>query len=128
MRAFLAGYEGAPVTWGRDDCSGMVARWIEAEAGRELAIPPYADRAGAERLIAAAGSLAGLWRSILSPAGIHETGSPVAGDVAVVRIRSGHAGGIILDGGYVAWRAAAGVTFLRSRDGGIVTAWSVPAR
>lgn len=125
VMTYARGFEGLEVTWGKDDCSMFVARWVEQETGQPLVLPSYASREEAYARIAEAGSLAALWADIANEAGIPETGSPVLGDVAVIETaRFGQVGVICLENGVCLWRETKGVTIFPPRQ--IVAAWRVP--
>lgn len=114
--------------WGVDDCSAWAATWVALETGRAPRLPAYATRDEADRLIAAAGGLAPLWRRALAPLGLYETCSPDYGDVGVITTSRGEAGVIFTAGGFCWWRARAGALLLAPRAATIVAAWTVPER
>lgn len=125
VKAYARSFEGVPVTWGVDDCSMFVARWVERETGLPLPLPSYGSRDEAHTLIAEAGSLAALWGNLAAEVGIHETGAPELGDVGVIDTsRFGQVGVIWLANGACYWRESKGVTLFQPRC--YVKAWRVP--
>lgn len=127
LRAYLAEAEDAPMVWGESDCTTWPARWAERVRGVALDIPHWSSRDEAHALMREVGSLVALWDSVLSPAGIFETGVAEIGDIGVISSHlHGEAGGIFLDGGYFAWRAEPkGYRILRPRAATIVKVWSL---
>lgn len=127
LRAHVAAADQQAV-WGSDDCTAWAASWVSAEAGLARLIPRYHGEVEASRLIAAAGGLVHLWRSVLTPTGLVETSFPGIGDVGVVEARVGPVGVVFADGGYALWRAGRGVLVFSPRPSSILAAWTVPER
>lgn len=123
LRAYLAGVEGKPMAWGRDDCCLFAARWLERETGLALPLPRYASEDEARALMQ--GGLERLWREVASRAGVIETGAPDHGDIGLVAVSAGPVGCIWLHGGRVALRHQDGWSYLRPRQ--FIAAWRVPA-
>ena len=126
LAAYLAAVPDREPIWGVDDCSAWAAAWVTAEAGAGLRLPVYASRTEADRLIAAAGGLAPLWRSVARPAGLVECVAPELGDVGIISTSRGDAGVIFLAGGICCWRARSGAALLTPRPTSIVAAWTIP--
>jgi hypothetical protein len=119
---YIKAYQEKDCIWGVDDCSSWAAKWIEVSRGVSLDLPQYQSRDEALELKAQKGGLVKLWDDVLGRAGIYPKGKPVKGDVAVIETcRYGQVGVICLEGGYAAWRAERGVSFISPRK--LVAVW-----
>lgn len=89
LAALLADRNAAPFEWGRTDCAMLAADVVQALTGQDPAAElrgRYSDDAGAEALIADAGSLGALAACVLAGQDIPECPPPFAqrGDIALV--------------------------------------------
>jgi hypothetical protein len=112
--------------WGESDCLMSVMSYASELCGRDPGAPwrgNYADRAGAYRLLEAAGGAAiGLGRA-LTGAGMVAVETPVRGDVIVAALGEQGIGGLCL-GELAAFRLEGrGVLELRMNRVGLLGAW-----
>jgi hypothetical protein len=125
LSAFLAGFEGKPVVWGKDDCSACPHLWLR-ENGIHAHLPAYSSRDGAHALIEQAGGLVNVWDECLAGTGVGERCSdrPELGDIAVIDTRRlGPIGVICAAGGVCCWRKEGGFFWIAPRS--FLKVWAV---
>ena len=121
---FLAGFDGKPVVWGRDDCSAVPYLWLR-ENGFQARLPNYSSRDEAHALIDEAGGLINIWDICMAGTGIgSRRGGPELGDIAVIDTRRfGPIGVICAAGGICCWRKEGGFFWLVPRS--YLKVWAV---
>lgn len=110
LAAFLEEINGAPVIWGKTDCSATPATWLR-RLGYEIEMPTYRSRAEAEAIIARHGDLVATWDHYIGNRVGERYGDPQTGDIAVIDTRLyRQIGGIV---------AVGNVLVVRKDDGGM---------
>lgn len=128
LGTFLDRAARTPFAWGGFDCGLWLADWLVTCGHLDPAAAlrgTYADQAGAEAIIAAAGGLPALLGGFAAQLGLAQTGAPKRGDVGVVLglTRDGLApGGAICIGERWALLGQGEVIFVRPP---VLAAWSV---
>lgn len=124
LSAFLAGFDGKAVVWGKDDCSACPHLWL-GENGIHAHLPAYSSRDEAHALIEQAGGLVNVWDQCLAGTGVGERyGAPELGDIAVIDTRRlGPIGVICAAGGVCCWRKEGGFFWIAPRS--FLKVWAV---
>lgn len=130
LRAWVKRFEGVPVTFGSDDCSAWVARWVEDETGWAIPRPEYDSEDAAHALIASErGGLLRIWKTLARDAGLqrHYSDDPGdLGDVGLIDTSRGPVGGIWANNGVFCWRHERGVRMIAPRMHTIIATWELP--
>lgn len=102
---FLRRASAEPFVYGEWDCAMFMANWVREQTGRDPAEAlrgAYSGETGWRRIVLREGGLRALVGSLARTAGLVEIDPATAmpGDVGVVRLAVGEAGGIRVEGGW----------------------------
>lgn len=121
LSAYLDALDAPAFAYGSHDCARLVAGWVARRTGHDAAAAfAYADEAGAQAHIDAAGGMVPLGAAVALAAGWVPVAAPRFGDVAVVRFLRGDLFGIVA-GRHVLAATEGGMA--RLLKAGILAAW-----
>lgn len=133
LQEFSRTVVGKPVTWGDDDCTSWIRKWVEKRLGRSLKAPKFNSHEEAKALIEKHGTLANVWSNVLQGEPLYPIDKPIldgteslkSGDILVFDTQIfGQCGGIYTTFGIVAWRSTESIHFIQPRR--VVKAWCLP--